>query len=35
MQQIISSEFRSGYLLCFKEAFDNEKVVHEKKMYVN
>jgi hypothetical protein len=30
MQQIISSEFRGGYLLRFKEAFDKEKVVHEK-----
>jgi hypothetical protein len=30
MQQFISSEFRCDHLLCFKEAFDKEKVVYEK-----
>jgi hypothetical protein len=30
MQQIISSEFICGHLLRFQEAFDKEKVVHEK-----
>ncbi len=30
MQQIISGEFRCGHLLCFKEAFDKEKVAYEK-----
>jgi hypothetical protein len=30
MMQIISSEFRFGWLICFKEAFNEEKVAYEK-----
>jgi hypothetical protein len=30
MQQIISSEFGCGRLLCFEEASNEEKVAHEK-----
>jgi hypothetical protein len=30
MQQSISSEFRCGHLLCFEEAFDEDKVSYDK-----